>query len=78
MPADARDAHATPPPLTQGAAFQAARAKDVKNLSAYENQPGDAGLEETFAESLAIKYGGNSKQQKNQPNLMNHWDKGSS
>jgi hypothetical protein len=54
--------------------FQAARNQDLAKLPAYETQPGDAGLQETYAESFA-QYQSNPTALKNsQPNLYKYWD----
>ncbi len=53
--------------------FNAARTADAPTLSAYENQPGAAGQEESFAESAARYYGGDPNDAANHPNLNNYW-----
>ena len=52
------------------AGFLAARQADIGVLPAYETQAGVAGPSETYAESIAIKYGGTAAQQAARPNLM--------
>lgn len=55
-------------------AFKAARNSDLSTLSAYERQGGDAGPEETYAESAARYYGGDPNDEKSHPNLHKYWD----
>lgn len=54
-------------------AFVAARNQDLPNLSTYQTQPGTAGLEETYAESLALYESNPSASQATQPNLHAYW-----
>jgi len=54
-------------------AFQAARNKDLAKLPAYETQPGAAGLEETYAESMARYYGKPASSQATNPELHKYW-----
>ena len=56
------------------AAFLAARQADIGALPPYETQAGVAGPSETYAESIAIKYGGTAAQQAARPNLMKFFD----
>jgi hypothetical protein len=56
-----------------GAAFTAARKKDLATLDAYESQPAPAGPEETWAESAARYYGGDKSDAKTHPNLHKFW-----
>jgi hypothetical protein len=51
-------------------AFAEARAKDFNNLSAYEQQVGSAGAEETYAEVLGRYYGGDPTLEAEQPALF--------
>jgi hypothetical protein len=55
-------------------AFVTARTKDMSKLGRYFKQAGDAGLEETFAESAARYYGGDPKMKNDWPNLWKYWD----
>lgn len=55
-------------------AFLAARTKDTSKLGRYFTQAGDAGLQETFAESAARYYGGDPKMKKDWPNLYKYWE----
>jgi hypothetical protein len=55
------------------AAFQAARNKDLAKLPGYETQPGDAGLQESYAESLARYYGNPAASQATNPELHKYW-----
>lgn len=54
--------------------FIRARNQDLNTLTAYELQVGSAGQQETFAESFARYYGGESGHKNNHPNLHNYWD----
>jgi len=54
-------------------AFQNARTADLGSLSDYEKQPSVAGLEETFAESFANAFGGNTNYANTHPNLDAYW-----
>lgn len=53
--------------------FVNARNADSGTLSAYEGQAGQAGREETYAESAARYYGGDPNDAANHPNLHNYW-----
>ena len=53
--------------------FLAARNKDKAKLSPYENQPGAAGVQETYAESFARFYGKDSNDATLYPNLHAYW-----
>jgi len=53
--------------------FTAARTGDLGGLPAYERQAGSAGAEETYAESAARYYGGDSHDAANHPNLHGYW-----
>jgi Flp pilus assembly pilin Flp len=55
-------------------AFVKARDADAANLEAYLKQPGDAGLEEAYAESAANYFGGNTEWGKTHPNLWKYWE----
>jgi chromosome segregation ATPase len=55
-------------------AFLDARKKDLAKLGPYFTQAGDAGLEETFAESAARYYGGDPTLKKDWPNLYKYWE----
>lgn len=66
--------HNSPTGLGSGSpAYNTARTADAGTLSAYENQPGAAGQEESFAESAARHYGGAPNDAANHPNLSNYW-----
>lgn len=67
--------HALDRGKSNSTAFKKARTKDLSALSAYEKQKGKAGLEETFAESYATYYEGNSKAISKTPNLAGYWKK---
>lgn len=54
--------------------FQNARNADSGNLSAYESQAGQAGREESYAESAARYYDNDPSSASNTPNLHNYWD----
>ncbi|MBI4953247.1 MAG: type VI secretion system tip protein VgrG [Myxococcales bacterium] len=58
---------------TTNAAFQAARTADVGALGAYFTQPGEAGLQETLAESAAQFYGGDPTMAQKTPHLAQFW-----
>lgn len=68
------DANAPADQNSSSADFTAARTPDVAGLSAYEQQAGTAGLEETYAESIARYYGGDATDAVDHPNLNSHWD----
>ena len=68
------DAHAPADLKSSSPAFNDARNKDYNSLSPYEQQPGAAGQEETYAESIAEYYGGNEKYAETHPNIYNHWN----
>jgi hypothetical protein len=51
-----------------------ARDADAASLDAYLKQPGDAGLEEAFAESAAHYFRGDVAWGKTHPNLWSYWD----
>jgi hypothetical protein len=53
--------------------FNNARNADAATLDAYESQPGGAGQEETYAESAARYYGGDSSDATDHPNLNQYW-----
>jgi hypothetical protein len=53
--------------------FVAARNKDKSRLDAYEGQTGDAGVQETYAESFARFYGNDPADAKTYPNLHAYW-----
>jgi len=60
-------------PHNQDPAFAAARNTDLGTLDAYEGQAGDAGREETYAESAARYYGGDPGDAASHPNLHAYW-----
>jgi hypothetical protein len=68
-------AHALPIDLNsaQTQAFRDARTADFGSLSDYQKQAGDAGLQETFAESFANVFGGNANFANTHPNLDRYW-----
>jgi hypothetical protein len=55
-------------------AFLEARTKDLAKLGPYFTQAGEAGLQETFAESAARYYGNDPKMKTDWPNLYKYWD----
>jgi Flp pilus assembly pilin Flp len=55
-------------------AFQAARNADLAKLPPYETQPGAAGREETYAESMAEYYSNPTAMQAQYPNLYAYWN----
>ena len=57
-----------------GPNFQKSRTSDLTTLSAYEQQSGNAGLEETYAESGSRFFGKDPNDAKNHPNLHDYWD----
>src|SRR6185369_14158710 len=61
-------------PKHDDAAFQEARTKDLAKLGPYFTQAGEAGLQETFAESAARYYGGDATLKKDWPNLYKYWE----
>jgi uncharacterized Zn-binding protein involved in type VI secretion len=63
------------PKLSCGKDFGDARAKDLNTYDAYERQKGDAGKEETYAESFANYYNDPDKNAKQHPNLNEYWKK---
>ncbi len=54
--------------------FLAARDADFSSLSAYEQQDGRWGIQETYAESAARYFGGNPNDATQHPNLHAYWD----
>jgi hypothetical protein len=54
--------------------FARARDADAASLDAYLKQPGDAGLEEAFAESAAHYFRGDVAWAKTHPNLWSYWE----
>ncbi len=58
--------------------FTKARTSDASKLSAYENQAGDAGRQESYAETAARYYGadkkGKEQMKKELPHLFQFWD----
>jgi Flp pilus assembly pilin Flp len=54
-------------------AFQAARNQDIGKLDAYETQAGDAGLQESYAESMARHYNNPTAASQNTPALEQYW-----
>jgi hypothetical protein len=62
-------------PRSSDATYDAARAADAPTLSPYENQPGAAGQEESYAESAARYYGGDPNDATQHPNLHDFWDR---
>ena len=53
--------------------FNTARTADTAALSSYENQPGAAGQQETYAESAARYFGGDPNDATTYPNLHDFW-----
>lgn len=53
--------------------FGRARTADARTLSAYEAQAGSAGKEESYAESAARYYSGDSADSTQHPNLHEYW-----
>jgi hypothetical protein len=60
--------------LSHSQAFRDARQADFAALSAYEQQAGDAGLQETFAETAARYFAGDPTLQTQLPNLYAFWE----
>jgi type VI secretion system secreted protein VgrG len=60
-------------PMNADPAFGAARDADAAALDPYQQQPGSAGLEETYAESAARYYGGDPSYATTHPNLHAYW-----
>lgn len=58
---------------SQSTDFNTARDADLSSLSAYETQPGQAGQEETYAESAARYYSNDPNDATNHPSLHNYW-----
>jgi Flp pilus assembly pilin Flp len=54
--------------------FLKARDADAANLDAYLKQPGEAGLEEAYAESAAHYFRGDTAWGKKNPNLWQYWE----
>jgi Flp pilus assembly pilin Flp len=54
--------------------FVAARTADAAALDPYLSQAGEAGQQETFAESAARFFGGDPKLKKAQPGLYKYWE----
>ena len=65
--------YASDPHVSAGAPFNGARDPDKPALSAYESQPGNAGQEETFAESCARFYSNDPSSASNTPHLHKYW-----
>jgi hypothetical protein len=65
--------YASNPHVSAGAPFNAARNPDKGALDAYESQPGNAGQEETFAESCARFYSNDPWGAENTPHLEKYW-----
>jgi hypothetical protein len=61
------------PARSSGPNFTAARAADLATLSAYESQAGNAGVEETYAESSARYFGSDANDAADHPNLHGYW-----
>jgi hypothetical protein len=64
-------------PPTAGAkdpAFLNARTQDLSSLSTYEKQTGTAGIDETYAETLASYYENPAAMKASQPHLYQYWD----
>jgi Flp pilus assembly pilin Flp len=55
-------------------AFVTARDADAAKLDAYLRQPGEAGLEEAFAESAAHYFAGDAAWGRDHPNLWQYWN----
>lgn len=60
-------------PSAKDEAFNRAREADAQTLSRYESQAGEAGREETYAESAARYYGGDESDAKDHPKLHSYW-----
>ncbi|MBU3078927.1 DUF1353 domain-containing protein [Sphingomonas quercus] len=60
--------------VIRAAGFQTARDGDLARLGVYESQPGDAGLEETFAESGARFCVESAALHGDWPNLFGYWE----
>ena len=56
-----------------GTDFNNARNADAATLDPYESQAGSAGQEETYAESAARYYGGDTTDEASHPNLHSYW-----
>lgn len=65
--------HTASPDRSTAADFNTARTADSASLSTYENQPGAAGQEESYAESAARYYSGNPNDATAHPNLNAYW-----
>jgi len=61
------------PHMSSGAPFNAARTPDLAGLTAYETQPGNAGQEESFAESCARFYANDPASAESTPHLHKYW-----
>lgn len=61
------------PHISAGSVFNAARTPDVGALPAYETQPGNAGQEESFAESCARFYSDDPFSAESTPHLHKYW-----
>lgn len=68
------DLGGTGPKKHSDPAFVTARTQDMAKLGSYFTQAGEAGLEETYAESAARYYGKDPKMKTDWPNLYNYWD----
>ena len=60
--------------LQSSQAFLNARNQDLGTLSTYQKQAGTAGIDETYAESMASYYENPAAMQVAQPNLYNYWN----
>lgn len=61
-------------PSSNDDGFSSARGCDGATLSPYESQAGEAGQQETFAESAARYYGGDESDAKDHPSLHSYWE----
>ncbi len=65
--------YAADPHVSAGDPFNKARNPDKGALDAYESQPGNAGQEETFAESCARFYSNDPSSAQDTPHLHKYW-----
>ena len=63
------------PMLASAGEFTGARTPDLEGITAYEKQAGNAGLDETFAESSARYFSGDPASAESTPNLHKYWNK---
>ncbi len=69
----ALDGNGPGPNRSDSAEFTTARTADAAGLSRYESQPGQAGREETYAESAARYYGEDPGDAAAHPHLHDYW-----